>query len=46
MVIEGDAVPQHFIPQLISLYERGLIPFDMLRSPLRPRPGVGVRGRR
>ena len=30
MVIEGDAVPQHFIPQLISLYERGLFPFDKL----------------
>ncbi len=30
MVIEGDAVPQHFIPQLISLYERGLSPFDKL----------------
>lgn len=30
MVIEGDAVPQHFIPQLISLFERGLSPFDKL----------------
>jgi aryl-alcohol dehydrogenase len=30
MVIEGDAVPQHFIPQLISLFGRGLSPFDKL----------------
>ena len=30
MVIEGDAVPQHFIPRLISLYEQGVFPFDRL----------------
>lgn len=30
MVIEGDAVPREFIPKLISLYERGLFPFDKL----------------
>jgi aryl-alcohol dehydrogenase len=30
MVIEGDAVPQTFIPKLISLYEAGLFPFDKL----------------
>ena len=30
MVIEGDSVPQTFIPQLISLYEAGLFPFDKL----------------
>jgi len=29
-VIEGDAVPQTFIPKLISLYEAGLFPFDKL----------------
>lgn len=30
MVIEGDAVPREFIPKLISLYKRGLFPFDKL----------------
>lgn len=30
MVIGGDSVPQTFIPQLISLYEAGLFPFDKL----------------
>jgi aryl-alcohol dehydrogenase len=29
-VIEGDAVPQTFIPHLISLYQSGLFPFDQL----------------
>ncbi|RAI97585.1 aryl-alcohol dehydrogenase [Chitinophaga skermanii] len=29
-VIEGDSVPQVFIPQLISLYKNGLFPFDKL----------------
>jgi aryl-alcohol dehydrogenase len=29
-VIEGDSVPQTFIPQLISLYKEGLFPFDRL----------------
>lgn len=30
MVIEGDAVPQTFIPRLIGLYEQGRFPFDRL----------------
>ncbi|GAA4362468.1 NAD(P)-dependent alcohol dehydrogenase [Paeniglutamicibacter cryotolerans] len=30
MVIEGDAVPQIFIPKLIALYEAGRFPFDRL----------------
>ena len=30
MVIEGDSVPQTFIPQLISLHEAGVFPFDKL----------------
>ena len=30
MVIEGDSVPQPFIPQLISLYDAGVFPFDKL----------------
>ena len=29
-IIEGDSVPEIFIPQLISLYKRGLFPFDRL----------------
>ena len=29
-VIQGDAVPQHFIPKLIRLYSKGLFPFDRL----------------
>jgi aryl-alcohol dehydrogenase len=29
-VVEGDAVPQLFIPKLISLYHEGLFPFDRL----------------
>jgi aryl-alcohol dehydrogenase len=29
-VVEGDAVPQVFIPQLITLYEQGKFPFDRL----------------
>jgi len=29
-IIEGDAVPQHFIPKLISLYRAGRFPFDRL----------------
>ena len=29
-IIEGDAVPQLFIPKLISLYQEGLFPFDRL----------------
>ncbi|PZS30400.1 MAG: alcohol dehydrogenase [Pseudonocardiales bacterium] len=29
-VIEGDAIPQDFIPQLISYHQRGRFPFDRL----------------
>ena len=29
-VIEGDAVPQLFIPQLVEYYKQGLFPFDKL----------------
>lgn len=29
-VIQGDAVPQRFIPKLINLYEEGRFPFDRL----------------
>ena len=29
-VIEGDAVPQRFIPRLISLYQEELFPFDRM----------------
>ena len=29
-IIEGDAVPQHFIPKLIELYRAGQFPFDRL----------------
>lgn len=29
-VIEGDSVPQTFIPHLLSLYEQGRFPFDKL----------------
>ncbi|MCC8438534.1 NAD(P)-dependent alcohol dehydrogenase [Brevibacillus sp. M2.1A] len=29
-VIEGDAVPQLFIPQLVEYYKRGMFPFDKL----------------
>ncbi|MET7724766.1 hypothetical protein [Streptomyces mirabilis] len=29
-VLEGDAVPQVLIPQLIALYEAGRFPFDRL----------------
>jgi len=29
-VIQGDAVPQRFIPKLIKLYEEGQFPFDRL----------------
>ena len=30
IVLEGDSVPQTFIPRLISLHEKGLFPFDKL----------------
>lgn len=30
MVLEGDSVPQTFIPELIRLYQAGLFPFDKL----------------
>ncbi|MFE7029310.1 NAD(P)-dependent alcohol dehydrogenase, partial [Streptomyces sp. NPDC057621] len=29
-VIEGDSDPARFIPELVSLYERGLFPLDRL----------------
>lgn len=29
-IIQGDAVPQHFIPELIELYQAGEFPFDRL----------------
>ncbi len=29
-IAEGDAVPQHFIPKLIKLYQAGKFPFDRL----------------
>jgi aryl-alcohol dehydrogenase len=29
-IIQGDAVPQHFIPKLIDLYQTGQFPFDRL----------------
>jgi aryl-alcohol dehydrogenase len=29
-IIAGDAVPQHFIPKLIQLYQAGQFPFDRL----------------
>ncbi len=31
-VIQGDAVPQIFIPKLIALYRKGLFPFDRLEK--------------
>jgi aryl-alcohol dehydrogenase len=32
MIIEGDSVPQVFIPQLIDLWSQGRFPFDQLIS--------------
>ncbi|MFC4909109.1 NAD(P)-dependent alcohol dehydrogenase [Actinomadura gamaensis] len=29
-IIEGDAVPQTFVPRMIELWRRGLLPFDRL----------------
>jgi aryl-alcohol dehydrogenase len=31
-IVQGDAVPQAFIPKLIDLYGRGLFPFDRLEK--------------
>ena len=31
-IIEGDSVPQVFIPRLIDLYKQGRFPFDKLIS--------------
>ena len=31
-IVEGDAVPQLFIPKLLSLYQKGLFPFDRLEK--------------
>ncbi|MCT2588882.1 NAD(P)-dependent alcohol dehydrogenase [Streptomyces sp. N2-109] len=33
MIIEGDAVPQVFVPRLIELWSRGRFPFDRLITP-------------
>jgi aryl-alcohol dehydrogenase len=29
-IIQGDAIPQLFIPQLVELYKAGRFPFDQL----------------
>ncbi len=29
-IVEGDSVPDVFIPRLIELYDKGLFPFDQL----------------
>ncbi|MFU4699477.1 NAD(P)-dependent alcohol dehydrogenase, partial [Pseudomonas aeruginosa] len=29
-IVEGDSVPQKFIPELVSLYLQGRFPFDKL----------------
>ena len=29
-IVEGGAVPQNFIPKLISYYRQGIFPFDRL----------------
>jgi aryl-alcohol dehydrogenase len=29
-IIQGDAIPQRFIPRMIELYRTGLFPFDRL----------------
>ena len=29
-IIEGDVVPQRFIPQMIALWQQGRFPFDRL----------------
>jgi aryl-alcohol dehydrogenase len=29
-VIEGDAIPQIFIPKIVKYYQKGLFPFDKL----------------
>jgi aryl-alcohol dehydrogenase len=31
-IVQGDAVPQIFIPKLIALYRKGLFPFDRLEK--------------
>lgn len=31
-IIQGDSVPQEFIPKLIGLYKKGIFPFDRLVS--------------
>jgi aryl-alcohol dehydrogenase len=31
-IVQGDAVPQTFIPKLISFYRKGLFPFDRLEK--------------
>ena len=32
-VIEGDSVPDEFIPRLVDLYQQGRFPFDRLVTP-------------
>lgn len=50
-VLEGDAVPQVLIPQLIALYEAGRFPFDRLikhtssRTSTRPSKTARARSR-
>ena len=29
-IVEGDSVPQRFIPQLVQLFQQGRFPFDKL----------------
>jgi len=31
-IIQGDAVPQQFIPKLIELYQKGQFPFDQIEK--------------
>jgi aryl-alcohol dehydrogenase len=31
-IIEGDAIPDLFIPKLIELYQQGRLPFDRMIS--------------
>ena len=32
-IVEGDSVPQVFLPQLVELWERGLFPIDRIIAP-------------
>ena len=31
-IVQGDSIPQIFIPKLIALYRKGLFPFDRLEK--------------